>query len=81
MNKSNKITISLIKQVFIVLLSFSISLATKCLSMVRPTLIDLNLVEHKNYLFMSNLDKFNGSCNVLSPKVCIPRKTKHRNTA
>ena len=65
MNKSNKITISLIKQVFIVLLSFSISLATKYLylndeiSMVRPNLIDLNLVEHKNYLFISNLDKFN----------------------
>ena len=45
---------SLIKQAFIVLLSFSESLAcnqTKCLSlneescMVRPTLIDLNSVE------------------------------------
>ena len=44
---------SLIKQVFIVLLSNSKSLATKCLSlndepcMVRPTFIDLNPVELK----------------------------------
>ena len=42
---------SLIKQVFIVLLSFSSSLATKCVSlndqpyMVRSTFIDLNPVE------------------------------------
>ena len=41
---------SLIKLVFTVLLSFSESLATKCLSlndepyMVRPILVDLNLV-------------------------------------
>ena len=62
---------SLIKQVFIVLLSFSESLArvakvsdrTKCLSsndepcIVRPSLIDLNPVELKYYPFMINLDK------------------------
>ena len=41
----------LIKQVFIALLSFSGYLATKCLSlsnepcMVRPNLLDLNLIE------------------------------------
>ena len=44
---------SLIKQVFVVLLGFSESLATKCSflndepCMVRPTLIYLNLVELK----------------------------------
>ena len=47
---------SLIKQVFIVLLSFSKSLAIKCVSlnnepcMIRPTLIDLNPAELKYYL-------------------------------
>ena len=69
-----------IKQVFIVLLGFSESLATKCLSltdkscMVRRTLIDLNPVELKYYPFMISLDKCNGSCNVLSPKMCVLKK-------
>ena len=40
--------------------------------MVRPTLIDLNPVEY--YSFMINLDKCNGSCNVLSQKICVPKK-------
>ena len=46
---------SLIKPVFIVLLSFSESLATKCLflndkpCMVRPAFIDLNPIELKYY--------------------------------
>ena len=59
---------------FIVLLSFSESLATKYVSlndepcMIRPTFIDLNLVELKYYPFMISLDKCNGSCNVLSSK-------------
>ena len=70
---------SLTKQAFTVLLSFSSSLAriakvsdqTKCLSlndepyMVRPTLIDLNLVELKYYPVMISFDKCGGSCNVL----------------
>ena len=49
---------SLIKQVLILLLSFSSSLATKCLSlndepcMVRPTLIDLNTANLKYYPFV-----------------------------
>ena len=52
---------SLIKQVFIVLLSFSESLArgrTKCLSLnnelciVRPTVINLNPVDLKYYPFV-----------------------------
>ena len=48
---------------FISLLSFSESLATKCLSvnnepfMIRPTLVDLNPVELKYYPFIISLDK------------------------
>ena len=69
----------------VILLSFSESLATKCLSlndescMVRYTLIDLNSVELKYYLFMTRLDKCNETCNVLSPKKCVPKKTKDIN--
>ena len=57
---------SLIEDTFIVLLSFSDSLArdqTKCLflndetCMVRPSLNDLNPVEVKYYRFMISLDK------------------------
>ena len=79
---------TLIRQVFIVLLSFSISLAcdrTKCLflkdkpCMVRPTVIDLNPVELKYYPFMISLDKCTGSCNVLSPKMCLPKEPKDIN--
>ena len=56
---------SLIKQVFVVLLNFSESLAcdwTKCLSlndepyMVWPNLFHLNPVEPKYYPFMISLD-------------------------
>ena len=52
---------SLIKQVFVVLLSFSEYLSTKCLflndepCMVRPALIDMNPIELKNYPFMISL--------------------------
>ena len=76
---------SLIEQLFTVLLSFSEYLATKCLflndepCMVRPTLIDLNPVELKYYLFMISLDKCTGSCNVLSPKKRVPKETKDIN--
>ena len=81
--------LSLIKQVLIVLLSFSSSLARvakvrrKCLflndepCMTRPTLIDLNHVEIKYYPLMISLDKCSGSCNVLSsPKICVPKQQK-----
>ena len=80
---------SFIKQVFIVLLSFSSSLVcvaivrTKFLSlnnelcMVKSSPIDLNLVELKYSLFMISLDKCSGNCNILSPKICVPKKTKH----
>ena len=72
--------LSLIKQVFIVLISFSESLATNCLFLddekciVRPTLVDLNSVELKYYPFMISLDKCTRSCNVLSPKICLLKK-------
>ena len=71
---------SLIKQVLIVLLIFTECLArnwTKYVSLndetcvLRPTLIDLNLVELKYYLLIINLDKCNRICNVLSPKICV----------
>ena len=76
---------SLIKQVFIVLLSFSESLATKCLflndepCMVRPSFIDMNPVELKYCSFMIFLNKYTGSCNVSSPKICVPKETKDIN--
>ena len=70
---------SVIKQVFIILLSFSSSLATKYVSLndepciVRSTIIDLNPVELKCYPLIISLDKCNGSCNVLSPKICVSK--------
>ena len=65
---------SFIKQVFTVLLSFSNSLV--CLDLLRPTVTDLNPVELIYYPFMINLDKCNGTCNVLSPKICVWKKQK-----
>ena len=70
---------------FIVLLRFSESLATKCLflndelCMLRPTLIDMNPVELKYYSFMISLNKRTGSSNVLPPKTCVPKETKYIN--
>ena len=64
------------------LLSFSESLNTKCVSindekyMVRATLADLNFVDLRYYPFMVSLDKFSRSCNILSPKICVPKKQK-----
>ena len=57
-----------IKEVFIALLSFCKSLATKLTSlnddpcMIRPTLVDLNSIELNHYSFMTSVDKCNGSC-------------------
>ena len=76
---------SLIKQVVSVLLRFSSSLVhiakisdrAKCQflndepCMIRPTFIDLNPVELKYYPFMFTLGKYSGSCNILSPKICV----------
>ena len=70
---------------FIVLLSFISSLANKCASLnfepciVRPNLIDLNRNKLNYYAFMNSLDRSNGSCNVLSPKICVPKKEKDIN--
>ena len=74
----------LFNPIFVALLTFSESLATKCLSlnnepcMVRPTLIDLNPIEINYYPFMISLDKCNGSCNAaddLSIKLFVPSET------
>ena len=65
---------------FIVLLSLSVSLATKCLflndelCMVRPTPIDMNPVDFKYYSFMISLNRCTESCNVLSPKICVSKE-------
>ena len=61
----------LIKQVFIVLLGFSRSIVTKCMSlndescMIRSTFIDINSIELTYFTFTISLDKCNGSCNVV----------------
>ena len=79
--------LSLIKQVFIVLLSFSGSLAhdrTKCLFlndepfMVRPTLIDMISAELEYYPFMISLNKCTESRNILSPKICVSKERKDK---
>ena len=44
--------------------------------MVRLTIVDMNPVELKYYLFMTSLNKCTGSCNVFSPKICVPKETK-----
>ena len=70
---------SFIKQVFIVLLSFSESLVIEYVSlndqpwMVRHTLIDLNPVELKYCPFMVGLDKCSASCE----NVCFERSKRH----
>ena len=70
---------------FIVLLSFSGSLARdriKCLFLnddpctIRPNDVDMNPVELQYYSFMVSLNKCTVSCNVLSPKLCVPKVTK-----
>ena len=47
--------------------------------MVRSILIDLNSAELKYYPFMISLEKGTGSCNFLSPKICVPKETKDIN--
>ena len=47
--------------------------------MIRCTLIDLIPIEPKYYPFMISLGKCTGSCNVLSPKICVPKETKDIN--
>ena len=43
---------------------------------VRPTLINMNSNELKYYLFMISLNKCTPSCNVLFPKVYVPKKNR-----
>ena len=69
---------------FIVLLSFfaHVTNPTKYLflndepCMIRPSLIGMNPVELKYYPFMIRLNQCTGSCNVLSPKIYVPKETK-----
>ena len=74
----------LIKQVFLTLLNFSGSLATKYVSanneqlMIRPIFLDINSIELNYYTFIIILDKCNGNCNVvddLSTKICVPSES------
>ena len=44
--------------------------------MIRPAIVDVNPVELKYYLFMINLSKCTGSCNVLLPKTCVSKEAK-----
>ena len=41
--------------------------------MVRSTLVEL-----KYYPFMISLDKSTGSCNILSPKICVSKEIKDK---
>ena len=76
------------KQDFILLLSFSESLPTKCVSlnnkpcMVRPNLIDLNPIALNYYPYIVGLDKCCEICNAvneLSMKMRVLGKTKDLN--
>ena len=44
--------------------------------MARPTLIDINPNEIRYYQCMTSLNKHAGSCNVLSPTICVLNETK-----
>ena len=45
--------------------------------MVRLSPINMNPIELKDYPFMISLGESNGSCNVLPPKTCAPKKKKN----
>ena len=45
--------------------------------MVRLTVVDLNPVALKYYPFRISLDKCTGGCNVLFPKICVPKEVKY----
>ena len=48
--------------------------------MLWPTIIDLNNIHsYEYYLFMIIWDKCTESCNVWTPKTCVPKETKDRN--
>ena len=43
---------------------------------IGHTFIEMNPNELKHYPFMINLNKCAGSCNVLSPKIYVPKEIK-----
>ena len=47
--------------------------------MVRHTLVNMNPVELKYNPFTVSLNKCTGSCNALSPKICVLNETKDIN--
>ena len=49
--------------------------------MVRPILIDINPAERKYYSYIISLNKSTGSSNVLSLKICVPKKKQKTYTA
>ena len=49
-------------------------------SFIRPTLIDLNPIELKYYSFIISLKKCSGSCNAVSPKICVSKEAKDTNS-
>ena len=46
---------------------------------VKPTFIYMNPNELKYYPLVISLNKCAGSCDVLSPKICVPKQTKDKN--
>ena len=69
-------------------MSFSGSLATKCVSLInepcinKPTFSDFNTVELNYYQFIVSLNKCSGSCNTvddLFTKTCGSNKTRDLN--
>ena len=42
-------------------------------------IIDMNPAELKYYIFMIGLNKYTGSSNVLSPKICVLKETNESN--
>ena len=89
MNRNNiKKNVWVYEKIFIGLLSFSGSLATKCMSLnngqfkTRAFLVDLNPIELKYYPCIIPLDKCNPNCNTLgeiSGRICTPNKTEDVN--
>ena len=47
--------------------------------MIRHSLVDMNSVHLKYYPFMISENKCTGSCNIFSPKICVPKEIKDIN--
>ena len=67
---------------FILLISFSESLATIFLNdepcMVRSTINVMNPNELNSYPFLISFNECKGSCNVLSPKIWVPKEVRYK---